>query len=71
MGWERVYWIRLAQGTGKAGFSLSCNNPSVGTGIVTVRGLNSPGFESVQWQDTSLQNVQTDSGAPLPQPIIH
>jgi hypothetical protein len=38
---------------------------------VTVRGLDGPGFESVQWQDTSLQNVQTDSGAlpPLPQPV--
>ena len=33
IGWERVYWIHLAQDTGKGGASLSCNNPSVGAGI--------------------------------------
>jgi hypothetical protein len=31
--WERVYWIHLAQDTGKGGAGLSCNNPLVGAGI--------------------------------------
>ena len=42
IGWERVYWIHLAQDTGKGGASLNCNSPSVGAGnsfsVVTVRG---------------------------------
>jgi len=33
IGWERVYWIHIAQDTGKGGASLSSNNPSVGTCI--------------------------------------